>query len=213
HSIPEPMALLIKTRHGSVLHTGDWKLDPQPQIGHLTDQARLQALGSENILALVGDSTNALEPGRSGSEAEVLVGLTELFGKYKKRIAVTCFASNVARVVSVMSAAHANGRAVGLVGRSLWRIWEVAKNCGYLKGLPDPVADTDIGYLPKEHAVMVCTGSQGERRSALSRIAENDHPAVMLEEGDVVVFSSREIPGNERAIGRVQNLLIAQGIQ
>ncbi len=213
HSIPEPNALAIRTRHGMVVHSGDWKLDPDPLVGEATAIDRLRALGEEGVLALVGDSTNALEPGSAGSEAGVETGLTELFATLENRIAVTCFSTNVARLHAIARAAHANGRHCALVGRSLWRIHQAASATGYMDP-PEPfLTDNDIGYIPRDRIVLCCTGSQGEPRAALSRIAVDDHPAVALERGDAVVYSAREIPGNEKAIGRVQNALIRRGIR
>lgn len=213
HSVPEPSAIAIRTSAGTVLHTGDWKLDPEPQIGAITDEAKLRAIGDAGVAAMVCDSTNAMVPGTSGSEAEVLRGLTELFGRYRNRIAVSCFATNVARLQSIATAAAAHGRRVALVGRSLWRINEAARSNGYLADIPAFLTEHDVGYLPRGEVVMICTGSQGEPRSALARIAAGDHPQVALERGDVVVFSSREIPGNERAIGRIQNMLVGRGVE
>lgn len=214
HSIPEPNALAIRTSAGTVLHTGDWKLDPDPLVGDTADEARLRAIGDEGVLALVGDSTNALVPGSAGSEATVRASLMELFGRYRdSRIAVSCFATNVARLESIAAAAAAHDRHVALVGRSLWRINEAARASGYLTGVPKFLSEHDASYLPREKLVLICTGSQGEPRSALARIAANDHPQVTLSRGDVVIFSSREIPGNERAIGRMQNQLVAQGVE
>jgi ribonuclease J len=213
HSVPEPNALVVRTAAGTVLHTGDWKFDPEPLIGPGADQERLTQIGDEGVLALVGDSTNALVPGWSGSEASVRRTLADLLGRYTGRIAVTCFATNVARVESAAVAAAANERNVALVGRSLWRINEAARSNGYLKDIPPFLTEHDVGYLPRDKTVLVCTGSQGEPRSALARIAAGDHPQVNLERGDVVIFSSREIPGNERAIGRLQNMLVARGIE
>ncbi len=213
HSIPEPNAIAIRTSAGLVVHSGDWKLDPAPIVGAVADEARLRALGDEGVLALVGDSTNALVPGRSGSEAQVRAALTELLGGFENRIAVTCFATNVARLESIAVAAAANNRHVALVGRSLWRINEAARANGYLAGVPAFLTEHDAGYLPRDKLVMICTGSQGEPRSALARIAGGDHPQVTLERGDTVVFSSREIPGNEQAIGRIQNQLVNRGVE
>lgn len=213
HSIPEPNALAIRTAAGTVLHTGDWKLDPEPMLGPTADEERLRQIGDDGVLALVGDSTNALVPGTSGSEAGVRKALTALFGQHPDvRIAVSCFATNVARLESIAHAAAEHGRHVALVGRSLWRINEAARSCGYLAEVPAFLTEHDANYVPREKLVLICTGSQGEPRSALARIASDDHPQVSLQRGDVVVFSSREIPGNERAIGRVQNLLVSQGI-
>jgi ribonuclease J len=212
HSIPEPHSLAIRTPAGTVVHTGDWKLDPEPLIGAPADEARLRELGDEGVLALVCDSTNAQVPGTSGSEATVRAGLTELFAKYDTRIAVSCFATNVVRLESIAAAAAANDRNVALVGRSLWRINEAARSTGYLADTPPFLTEYDVGFLPRDKVVLICTGSQGEPRSALARIAAGDHPQVSLDPADVVVFSSREIPGNEVAIGRVQNRLTARGI-
>ncbi|HTI87673.1 MAG TPA: ribonuclease J [Alphaproteobacteria bacterium] len=211
HSIPEPNALLIRTRYGTVLHTGDFKIDPTPLLGQPTDQAKIRAAGDHGILALVCDSTNATLEGKTGSEAEVRESLREIIATCRQRVAVACFASNVARLTSLVHAAHANGRRVALVGRSLWRYTEIARRCGYLDGMAPFLTDHDVERLPSENVLMICTGSQGEPNSALARIASRDH-AVRLDPGDTVIFSSKEIPGNEKPIATVQNLLIAQGI-
>ncbi len=213
HSIPESKVLVIRTAAGTVVHTGDWKLDPAPMVGALTDEPALAALAGEEVLALIGDSTNAPVPGTSGSEESVRAGLTEVIGRYSGRVAVSCFSTNVARLESVVAAAAVHDRRVALVGRSLWRIVEAARSCGYLAGIPDFLSEHDAGYLPKDKVVMICTGSQGEPRSALARIAAGDHPHVVLDRGDTVIFSSRDIPGNERAIAQVQNRLIGMGVE
>ncbi|HYD30156.1 MAG TPA: ribonuclease J, partial [Azospirillaceae bacterium] len=213
HSIPEPNVVVIRTAAGTVVHSGDWKLDPDPVVGLTTDEKRLAEIGEEDVLALVCDSTNALVPGHSGSEAAVRDSFMQLFGRFSNRIAVTCFATNVARLESIAKAAAANERHVALVGRSLWRINEAARSNGYLKDVPLFLSEHDAGYLPRDKVVLICTGSQGEPRSALARIAGDDHPEVTLETGDTVIFSSREIPGNERAIARVQNLLVRLGVE
>lgn len=213
HSIPEPNAVVVRTGVGMVLHTGDWKFDPEPLIGPASDEAALRRLGEEGVLAMIGDSTNALVEGESGSEAEVRRSLGELIGRFEARIAVTSFASNVARLETIAKVAAAHDRHVALVGRSLWRMVEAARETGYLQDVPEFVAEHDVGYLPREKVLMICTGSQGEPRSALARIARGDHPNVVLEKGDVVVFSSRRIPGNERAIGELQNELIRLGVE
>jgi ribonuclease J len=213
HSIPEPNAVVIRTRCGTVLHTGDWKLDPDPLVGPVADETALKRLGAEGVLAMVCDSTNAMVPGHSGSEAAVRESLVELLGRFQTRIAVACFATNVARLESVAKAAAHHDRHVALVGRSLWRINRAARETGYLAGIPDFVSEHDTGYLPRDKVVLLCTGSQGEPRSALARIARGEHPAVTLEAGDVVVFSSRIIPGNEKAIGRLQNDLARLGVE
>ncbi|GIK96080.1 MAG: MBL fold hydrolase [Alphaproteobacteria bacterium] len=212
HSIPEPNAIVVRTRAGTVLHTGDWKFDPDPLVGPASDQDALRRIGEEGVLAMVCDSTNALVEGQSGSEADVRDNLVELIGRYDTRVAVACFASNVARVESIAKAAAAHDRQVALVGRSLWRIVEAARETGYLTDLPEFVTEHDVGYLPRDKVVMICTGSQGERRSALARIARRDHPNVSLEPGDVAVFSSRKIPGNEREIAELQNDLVRLGV-
>ncbi len=213
HSIPEPNAVALRTPIGTVLHTGDWKFDPDPLIGPTADEAALRRLGDEGVLALVGDSTNALRPGTSGSEAELRRSLTDLIGRYDARVAVACFASNVARLETIAHAAKAHGREVALVGRSLWRIDKAARENGYLTDLPRFLTEDEAGYIPRDRIVTICTGSQGEPRAALSRIARDDHPHVVLETGDVVIFSSRIIPGNERAINRLQNALVRLGVE
>ena len=212
HSIPEPNAVAIRTAAGTVLHTGDWKLDPDPLVGPGTDEAALVRIGEEGVLAMVCDSTNVLVPGTSGSEADVRENLVDLVGRMKNRVAVAAFASNVARIETICRAAEANGRRVALVGRSLTRIFEAAQATGYLTDVGSFVDNADIGHLPRDEVLMICTGSQGEPRSALTRIADGGHPEVTLDAGDTVIFSSREIPGNERSIGRVQNKLVSLGI-
>ncbi len=213
HSIPEAHMVAITTKHGTVLHTGDWKFDPNPIVGEVSDTARLQRLGHENVLAIVGDSTNAMVPGHSGSEIDVQNCFKKLFGSYRNRIAVTCFASNIARLKSIAAAAHANGRYVALVGRSLWRNAEIAEECGYLPEFNQFLSEHEAMQAPRDKTVLVCTGCQGEVRAALSRIAAFDHPEVEFQKGDVVIFSSFDIPGNEKSIARVQNLLIRQGVE
>ena len=213
HSIPEPNAVALRTPVGTVLHTGDWKFDPDPLIGPTADEAALKRLGAEGVLALIGDSTNALRPGTSGSEAELRRSLIDLIGRYDARVAVACFASNVARLETIARAAAAHGREIALVGRSLWRIDKAARENGYLTDLPRFLTEDEAGYIPRDRIVMICTGSQGEPRAALSRIARDDHPHVVLETGDVVIFSSRIIPGNEKSINRLQNALVRLGVE
>lgn len=213
HSIPEPSALVLRSPIGTIVHSGDWKLDNDPVVGLPPDIARLRQVGEEGVLALVSDSTNIFEPGHSGSEAAVRDSLTKLFGTYGERIAIACFATNVARLHSIAVAAEANDRTVALVGRSLWRINMAARETGYLTDLPDFASPSDVGLIPRDKLVMICTGSQGEPRSALSRIAYGDHPEVSLDAGDTVIFSSREIPGNEKDIGAVQNALAQRGVE
>jgi ribonuclease J len=188
HSIPEPNAVAIRTPVGTVLHTGDWKLDPDPLIGDVTDEAALIRVGDEGVIAMVGDSTNALKEGISGSEGELQESLTELIGRYQGRVAVACFASNVARLWTIARAAEANGRDVALVGRSLWRMDKAARENGYLADLPRFLTEDEAGFVPADRILMICTGSQGEPRAALSRIARDDHAHIGLEPGDVVIF-------------------------
>ena len=213
HSIPEANGLAIRCGGGTVLHTGDWKFDPDPVVGRTSDIEALRALGEEGVLAMIGDSTNVLDEGRSGSEASLTESLADLFRQHDQRIAITCFASNVARLATISAAAAAAGRSVALVGRSLWRMYEASLQNGYLRDIPEFVSEKDAGFIPRDKLVLICTGSQGESRAALARIAENAHAEITLERDDVVVFSSREIPGNEKAIGRVQSRLVARGIK
>jgi ribonuclease J len=212
HSILEPNLLAIRTPLGVVAHTGDWKIDPNPMLGEATDAAALEALGNEGVLALVCDSTNALVPGSSGSESKVRESLTELIGTLKGRVAVTGFASNVARLDTVARAAKAHGRRVALVGRSMQKMVSAARETGYLKDFPQVLDETEVADMPAHKVLYLCTGSQGEPRAALARIAADNHPHVHLSEGDTVIFSSRVIPGNELAIGEMQNSLAARGI-
>jgi ribonuclease J len=213
HSIPESTALAIRTAAGTVLHTGDWKIDPAPLIGAPTDAARLTALGDEGVLALVGDSTNAIREGRSPSESEVAKTLTELIRTAPGRVAVTTFASHVGRLRAVAEAAQAADREVVVVGRAMERVVQVARETGYLDGVQDFRGVESYGYLPPEKVLALCTGSQGEPRAALARIAEDEHPDVALSRGDRVIFSARPIPGNEKAIARIINGLIEQGVE
>ena len=213
HSIPESNALIIRTPAGSVLHTGDWKIDPTPILGDVTDENKLRALGEEGCLALVGDSTNAVRDGRSPSEADVGKTIAGLIKSARGRVAVTTFASNVARLRTVAEAARAAEREVVVVGRAMERIVQIARETGYLQGV-QPFRPADAyGYLPPNKVVALCTGSQGEPRAALARIAEDQHPEVTLSRGDLVIFSARTIPGNEKAVGRIINGLIDQGIE
>ena len=212
HSIPDPTALAIRCAAGTVLHTGDWKFDPAPGLGEETDTARLAQIGDEGVLAMVGDSTNAMVDGRTGSEAEAEAGLREVIAAATGRVAVTCFSSNVARFQSIVSAALANDRSVAVVGRAIKRAISAAQEVGYLRDLPDFVPEEDIDLLPRSNIVIICTGTQGEPRAAMAKIAAGAHESVSLEQGDTVVFSSRQIPGNEPAIARVQDALIRRRI-
>ncbi len=213
HSIPEAQALVIDTPAGTVLHTGDWKIDPNPLIGPPTDEAALAQLGEQGVLAIVCDSTNAMVEGHSGSELDVRRTLSALVRDLRGRVAVTCFASNVARMESVALAARDAGRSVAIVGRSLRNMDAAARECGYMKTLPPFLTEDDIDDVPDDNILLLITGSQGEARSALSRIARDDHPRVSLGEGDTVIYSSRMIPGNEKAIATVQDSLVRRGVR
>ncbi len=213
HSIPESQALVIDTPYGIVLHTGDWKMDPEPLVGPQTDEAALAELGARGVLAMVCDSTNAMVEGHSGSEAEVRRNLTALVRGLRGRVAITCFASNVARMETVAMAAREVGRSTALVGRSLRNIDTAARECGYFKNLPPFLTEDDVDDIADDNLLILTTGSQGEPRSALSRIASDTHPRVALGTGDTVIFSSRVIPGNERAIGLVQDNLVRRGVR
>jgi ribonuclease J len=213
HSIPESNALILRTPHGNVLHTGDWKLDPTPVLGPPTDEPKLRAFGAEGCHVLIGDSTNAVREGRSPSESDVASTLAELIVKAPRRVAVTTFASNVARIRAVADSARRAEREVVVVGRAMERVVAVARETGYLDNV-QPFHGMDVyGHLPPDKVVALCTGSQGEPRAALARIAQDEHPEVALSKGDRVIFSSRPIPGNEKAIGRVINGLIDQGVE
>ena len=213
HSIPEPNALILRTAAGTVLHTGDWKLDPEPLVGDDYDAARLEALADEDVLAMVCDSTNALVAGETGSEGDVRKRLNEIIAQCSSRVAVACFASNVARLETAIRAAEAQGRRVALVGRSMQRIVEAARETGYLFDLPPFLSEREIDYLPRNEVLLLCTGSQGEKRSALWRIAHDEHPHAFLDTADAVIFSSRVIPGNEMDIAALQNALVRRGIE
>jgi ribonuclease J len=213
HSTPEAQALAITTAYGTILHTGDWKFDPHPELGGLTDEAALKALGDEGVLAMISDSTNATVDGPSGSERDVKKSLVALVNDLPGRIAITCFASNVARVSSVIEAGRAAGRHVALIGRSLGNYVAASQEAGYLLDAPDFIPEEDIGAIPDDHLLMLVTGSQGEPRSALARIAADTHRYAALGEGDTVIFSSRVIPGNERAINAIQDALVRRGVQ
>jgi ribonuclease J len=213
HSIPEAHVLAIRTPIGVVAHATDWKIDPGPVVGWTTDEAALMRLGDEGVTAVVCDSTNVFVPGSSGSELTLRDSLIDLVRVCPHRVAVACFASNVARLHTIAVAAEKTGRRAALVGRALWRVYEAAREVGYLADVPPFLSEYDVGYLPREEVIMGVTGSQGEPRSALARIAAGDHPQVDLEPGDSVIFSSRVIPGNEKAIGRVQNDLARRGVR
>lgn len=213
HSIPEPNALAIETPAGLILHTGDWKIDPEPLIGARTDIEGLTALGDRGVLAMICDSTNVFESGESGSEDTVRKGLIDLIAKQTGAVAVTTFASNVARVSSIIEAAKASDRSVCLVGRSMHRITAAAKTVGILPANLEFVDEAESGFVPRENILYLCTGSQGEQNAALSRIARGDHRHVSLGEDDTVIFSSRLIPGNESQVYGLQNALAEMGVR
>ena len=212
HSIPDPTALAIRCDVGTVLHTGDWKFDAAPGLGNETDTERLAQIGDEGVLAMVGDSTNAMVEGRTGSEADAEAGLRDVIAAAKGRVAVTCFSSNVARFQSIVRAAQASDRSVAVVGRAIKRAISAAQEVGYLRDLPDFVREEDIDLLPRDNLVIICTGTQGEPRAAMAKIAAGVHESVTLEQGDTVIYSSRQIPGNEPAIAKVQDALIRRRI-
>lgn len=214
HSIPEPNALAIKTPLGTIMHTGDWKIDPMPLVGDATNESRLIELGKEGILAMVCDSTNVFTEGESGSEQTVRDELIKQIGQYPNdRVTIACFASNVARIETAALAAKHHKRKVALIGRSLHRMVQAAQYAGYLKNIPAFISDEEAIKLPPEKVLFIMTGSQGEPRSALARIAANQHPVVKMDSDDVVFFSSRMIPGNEKSIGVLQNNLVKGGSQ
>ncbi len=213
HSIPEPNAIAITTPAGTVMHTGDWKFDPDPVIGPPSDVDALERFGDAGVLAIVCDSTNVFTPGTSGSEADILDQMTALIGARTGKVAVACFATNVARLETIAKAAAANGRDVVLAGRSLQRITDAARENGYLGEVAAFLDEKDAGYLPDDKTIIICTGSQGEPRAALSRIATGEHRNVALGSGDTVIFSSRVIPGNEPAIAQLQDALVRRGVE
>jgi ribonuclease J len=213
HSIPEPNGLAIRTPLGTVLHTGDWKIDPDPLLGSPTDQTAIRKLGDEGVLAMVCDSTNVFVDGEAGSESTVRVALAELIGTLKGKVAAACFASNVARMDSIIRAAEANDRRVCLVGRSMIRMSAAARSVGLLTDVQAFISDSDAGHFPADKILFLCTGSQGEPRAALARVADGTHPHLSLGQGDACVFSSRIIPGNEIPIRNLQNKLADRGVR
>lgn len=213
HSIPEPVSLAITTKLGTVIHTGDWKIDTAPTIGPLIDEARFRQLGDQGVLALICDSTNAMRDGVSPSEQEVSDSLREIIANARGRVAITTFSSNVGRIRSIAEAATEAGRQVLVVGRSMKRAISVATELGYMEGLPEFLSEEDYGYIPRENIVMILTGSQGEQRAALAKLARDEMRSLALTAGDTVIYSSRTIPGNEKAILETRNRLIDMGIK
>ena len=213
HSILEPNGLSIKTPLGTVLHTGDWKIDPNPLIGSQIDEKKLQSIGEGGVSAMICDSTNIFSPGRAGSESDVRESLLRIMELKTKRILVTSFASNVARMESIFYCAEKTGRNICLVGRSMQRIYKAAKKCGYLKGLIEPLEPREAKKVAKNKIIFLATGSQGEPMGAMNRIVNGVHPEVYLESGDCVIFSSKIIPGNEKKLYYLQNLIVKNKIE
>ena len=213
HSILEPNGLKIQTPAGNILHTGDWKCDPDPLIGGNINSERLKQIGNEGVLAMICDSTNVFSAGRAGSELDVRKNLLKVFERLKKRIIVTSFASNVARMETVFYCAEQTGRHISLVGRSMHRIFKAARQCGYLKNVIDPIDSRDAKNISREKIVYLCTGSQGEPMGAMNRIVKYTHPDVYIERNDAVIFSSKIIPGNEKKLYKLHNNLVKEGIE
>ena len=213
HSILEPNGLSIKTPLGTILHTGDWKIDPNPLIGNKIDEEKLKKIGDEGVSAMICDSTNIFSPGRAGSESDVRDSLLRIMELKTKRILVTSFASNVARMESIFYCAKKTGRSICLVGRSMHRIYKAAKKCGYLKGLIEPLEPRDAKKISKNKILYLATGSQGEPMGAMNRIINGTHPEVFLEDGDCIIFSSKIIPGNEKKLYQLQNLIVKNNME
>ena len=213
HSILEPNGLSITTPEGVILHTGDWKVDPNPLIGNKVDEKKLRSIGEKGVIAMVCDSTNVFSPGRAGSEKDVRESLLKIISNQKKRVLVTSFASNVARMESIFYIAKQTKRNISLVGRSMHRIYKAAKQCGYLKNVVEPVDPRDANKISKDRIIFLCTGSQGEPMGALNRIANDTHPDVNIESGDTVIFSSKIIPGNEKKLYALQNSIVKRDIE
>ena len=213
HSILEPNGLKITTAAGTILHTGDWKCDPSPLIGNKIDEDKLKKIGDDGVLAMICDSTNVFSMGRAGSEMDVRKNMINLIQRLKKRVIVTSFASNVARMESVFYCAEKTGRQISLVGRSMHRIFKAARECGYLKNVIDPIDPRDAKNIGRDKIIYLCTGSQGEPMGAMMRIANFVHPDIYIERGDAVIFSSKIIPGNEKKLYKLHNQLVKEGIE
>ena len=213
HSILEPNGLRIETPAGNILHTGDWKVDPNPLIGREINSKRLKEIGQAGVLAMICDSTNVFSIGKSGSELDVRKSLLNIMSRLKKKIIVTSFASNVARMESIFYCAEKIGRQISLVGRSMHRIYKAAKKCGYLNDIIEPIDSRDAKNISREKIVYLCTGSQGEPMGAMMRISNTVHPDVFVEKDDAVIFSSKIIPGNERKLYKLHNQLVKEGIE
>ena len=213
HSILEPNGLSITTPEGVVLHTGDWKVDPNPLIGNKVDEKKLRSIGEKGVIAMICDSTNVFSPGRAGSENDVRESLLKIISNQKKRVLVTSFASNVARMETIFYIAKQTKRNISLIGRSMHRIYKAARQCGYLKNLIEPVDPRDASKISRDRIILLCTGSQGEPMGALNRIANDVHPDVNIESGDTVIFSSKIIPGNEKKLYALQNSIVKRDIE
>ena len=213
HSILEPNGLRIETPAGIILHTGDWKVDPNPLIGGKINSERLKEIGDEGVLAMICDSTNVFSVGKSGSELDVRKSILNIMQRLKKRIIVTSFASNVARMETIFYCAAKTGRQISLVGRSMHKIYKAAKQCGYLKDVSEPIDQREAKKFSRDKIVYLCTGSQGEPMGAMMRISSYVHPDVFIEKGDTVIFSSKIIPGNERKLYKLHNQLVKDGIE
>tara|TARA_B100000886_G_C20414776_1_gene488751 strand:+ start:128 stop:1786 length:1659 start_codon:yes stop_codon:yes gene_type:complete len=213
HSILEPNGLRIKTPLGNVLHTGDWKCDPDPLIGKKIDSDKLKSIGNEGVLAMICDSTNVFSIGRSGSELSVRKSLLKIIERLKKRVIVTSFASNVARMETIFYCAQKTGRQISLVGRSMNRIFKAARQCGYLKDVIEPLDPRDANKVSRDKIIFLCTGSQGEPMGAMNRISNYTHPDVFIEKDDTVIFSSKIIPGNEKKLAKMHNTLVLEGVE
>ena len=213
HSILEPNGLRIQTPVGNILHTGDWKCDPDPLIGENINSKRLKEIGKEGVIAMICDSTNVFSAGRAGSESDVRKNMLKVIERLNKRVIITSFASNVARMESAFYCAEKVGRQIALVGRSMHRIYKAAKQCGYLNSVIVPLDARDAKNISRDKIIYLCTGSQGEPMGAMNRIANNSHPDVFIEKGDAVVFSSKIIPGNEKKLYKLHNQLVKEGIE
>ena len=213
HSILEPNGLKISTPVGSILHTGDWKCDPDPLIGQDINSNRLKEIGKEGVITMICDSTNVFSEGRAGSELEVRKNLLKIIERLKKRIIITSFASNVARMETAFYCAQKVGRQISLVGRSMHRIYKAARQCGYLKNVIEPIDSRDAKKFSREKIIYLCTGSQGEPMGAMKRISNYSHPDVYIEKDDAVIFSSKIIPGNEKKLYKLHNELVKEGIE
>ena len=213
HSILEPNGLKIETPVGNILHTGDWKCDSDPLIGENINSKRLKEIGKEGVITMICDSTNVFNAGRAGSELDVRKNMLKVIERLNKRVIITSFASNVARMESVFYCAKKVGRQISLVGRSMHRIYKAARQCGYLNNLIEPLDARNTKNISRDKIIYLCTGSQGEPMGAMNRISNYTHPDVFIEKGDAVIFSSKIIPGNEKKLYKLHNQLVKEGIE